>query len=29
MFNRMSAKFQIPDNPINLPGTGGSGSQYN
>ena len=29
MFNRVNAKFQIPDAPINLPGTGGSGTQYN
>lgn len=29
MFNRATAKFQIPDAPINLPGTGGSGTQYN
>lgn len=29
MFNRVNAKFQIPDAPMNLPGTGGSGTQYN
>lgn len=29
MFNRLSAKFQIPDAPVNFPPTGGSGTQFN
>ncbi len=29
MFNRINAKFQIPDAPVNFPRIGGSGTQYN
>ena len=29
MFNRLNAKFQIPDAPVNFPPTGGSGTQFN
>jgi len=29
MYNRINAKFQIPDAPVNFPPTGGSGTQFN